>query len=222
MAYSILIAEDDPSIAGLIKMALEASGYSCRVAADGDEAFRAIEAAEYHLGLLDIMLPARSGLDLLDAFRRKGIPVIFVTAKTSVIDRVNGLRQGAEDYITKPFDLLELTARAEVVLRRFHRIERDRLTIDDVTVDFTGRKVYKGGELINLTPKEYELLAFLLQHPNIAFSRESLLNQVWGYDYYGSTRTVDTHVLNLRSKLDLSEHIQTVHKIGYRLELTSI
>ncbi|MBY0086514.1 response regulator transcription factor [Brevibacillus sp. M2.1A] len=218
MAYSILIAEDDPSISELIKMTLGASGYVCKVSSDGNTALNDLEEKEYHLALLDIMLPGVDGFTLLESFKKKNIPVIFVTAKTSVMDKVQGLRLGAEDYITKPFDLLELLARVEVALRRSHQVVLETLTVGDVTVDYHSRKVYKSNQLVTLTPKEYELLEFLLHNPNIAFSRESLLNQVWGYDFYGSTRTIDTHILNLRTKLGLSDHIHTVHKIGYRME----
>lgn len=218
MVYSIVIAEDDPSISELIKMTLNGSGYDCKVASDGNMAMQCIQEGEYDLALLDIMLPEIDGFTLLEAFKQKNIPVIFVTARTSVMDKVQGLRLGAEDYITKPFDLLELLARVEVALRRKNHDTPETLTIGEVTVDCTSRKVYKDEQTVTLTPKEYELLEFLLHNPNIAFSRESLLNQVWGYDFYGSTRTIDTHILNLRTKLGLSNYIHTVHKIGYRLE----
>lgn len=219
MAYSVLIAEDDSSIAELLRMALTASGYQCSTASDGNLARQSIEQESYHLALLDIMLPELDGYQLLEVCRRKDIPVIFITAKTSVLDRVHGLRMGAEDYITKPFDLLEVLARVEVALRRRDHDPSEILSIDDVAVDCSSRQVFKAGELMALTPKEYELLEFLLQNPNIAFSRERLLAQLWGYDFYGNTRTVDTHILNLRTKLGLSSAIKTVHKIGYRLEL---
>ncbi|RNB78095.1 DNA-binding response regulator [Brevibacillus nitrificans] len=219
MAYSILLAEDDSSIAKLLHMALTASGYCCRIAEDGHRAKQLLVDGRYDLALLDIMLPGLDGYQLLDICKENDVPVIFVTAKTNVTDKVHGLRLGAEDYIAKPFELLEVLARVEVVLRRRTSETGERLLVADVQVDCIGRKVYKMGELITLTPKEYELLAFLLQNPNIAFSRESLLRQVWGYDFYGSTRTVDTHILNLRTKLGLSNYIQTVHKVGYRLEL---
>lgn len=219
MAYSILVAEDDPSIAELIKMTLSASGYDCQVASDGNMARQYCDEGEYHLALLDIMLPGMDGYELLEVFKQKDLPVIFVTARTGVLDKVRGLRLGAEDYITKPFDILELLARVEVALRRLNNDLLEVLTIGDVKVDCNSHKVFKGGKPVTLTPKEYELLEFLLHNPNIAFSRESLLSHVWGYDFYGSTRTVDTHILNLRSKLGLSDSIHTVHKMGYRLEL---
>lgn len=219
MSYSILIAEDDLSIAELMKMALVASGYDCKIATSGSAAKQYIEEYTFNLALLDIMLPEIDGYRLLELLKPKKIPAIFVTAKANILDKVQGLRLGAEDYITKPFELLELLARVEVALRRYndHRVEE--FHIDDVKIDCSSRRVYKNNREVTLTPKEYELLEFLLRNPNIAFSRESLLNQVWGYDYYGGTRTVDTHILNIRTKLGLSDHIQTVHKIGYRLEL---
>lgn len=219
MAYSILLAEDDPSIAELLQLALTASGYHCKIAGDGHIAKQLLGDGGYDLALLDIMLPGLDGYQLLDICKEKHVLVIFVTAKASVLDKVHGLRLGAEDYIAKPFELLEVLARVEVALRRRVQETEEMLLIGDVKVDCIGRKVYKANELITLTPKEYELLAFLLQNPNIAFSRDSLLSQVWGFDFYGSTRTVDTHILNLRTKLGLSSYIQTVHKVGYRLEL---
>lgn len=218
MSYSILLAEDDPSIAELIRMTLTAAGYNCDIVSDGNVAKQFIKQRTYHLALLDIMLPEIDGYKLLEICKEENLTAIFITAKTSILEKVHGLRIGAEDYITKPFDLLELLARVEVALRRLVTYKTEKLTIADITIDRNSHKVMKAGEFITLTPKEYELLEFLLQNPNIAFSRESLLNQVWGYDFYGSTRTVDTHILNLRTKLRLSNFIKTVHKIGYRLE----
>lgn len=219
MAYTILVAEDDPSIAELVQLTLTASGYRCRVAPNGNQAAQELEQGGIHLALVDIMLPGLDGYAVLELCKQRKISVIFVTAKTSVMDKVRGLRMGAEDYITKPFDLSELLARVEVALRRLGTAEVPLLAVEEVTVDCGSRQVFKRGQPVTLTPKEYELLVFLLQNPNIAFSRESLLDQVWGYDYYGSTRTVDTHILNLRTKLGLGQRLQTVHKLGYRLEL---
>ena len=217
MKYRILIVEDDLAIAELEKMTLNASGYNCQIASDGNIAMKHIEETGYHLALLDIMLPGVDGYKLLEILKQKNIPVIFVTARVNILDKVQGLRLGAEDYITKPFEPLELLARVEVALRRLSH-PSEIFAIGDVKVDCSSRMVYKGGRLITLTPKEYELLVFLLNNPNIAFSRESLLNHVWGYDFYGNTRTVDTHILNLRTKLGLADSIQTVQRMGYRLE----
>lgn len=219
MAYTIIVAEDDPSIAGLIQLTLTASGYTCRIAPNGHQAAKELELGGIDLALVDIMLPGLDGYAVLEMCKQRQIPVIFVTAKTSVMDKVYGLRMGAEDYITKPFDLSELLARVEVALRRIEKEDVSLLSVEEVTVDCSRRQVFKRGQPVTLTPKEYELLVFLLQNPNIAFSRESLLNQVWSYDYYGSTRTVDTHILNLRTKLGLGQRLQTVHKLGYRMEL---
>jgi DNA-binding response OmpR family regulator len=219
MAYTILVAEDDQSIAELVQLTLTASGYLCRVAPNGNQAEQELDQGGIHLALVDIMLPGLDGYAILELCIQRQIPVIFVTAKTSVMDKVRGLRMGAEDYITKPFDLSELLARVEVALRRIGTKDVPLIAVEEVTVDYGRRQVFKRDQPVTLTPKEYELLVFLLQNPNIAFSRESLLNQVWGYDYYGSTRTVDTHILNLRTKLGLGQRLQTVHKLGYRLEL---
>ncbi|KKO52451.1 response regulator transcription factor [Paenibacillus sp. DMB20] len=219
MAYSILVAEDDPSISELINMTLSSSGYECTIVQDGSLALRALDEKAFDLALLDIMLPEMDGYALLEAYQARKIPVIFVTAKAGVADKVRGLRLGAEDYITKPFEVLELLARVEVVLRRVEREPTETLSVKDVTLDAGSRKIFKNGQQVTVTPKEYELLEFLMKNPNIAFSRESLLNEVWGYDFYGNTRTVDTHVLNLRTKLGLSDCIHTIHKLGYRMEL---
>jgi len=215
--HLILIAEDDLSIAELERITLATSGYDCKVATDGNIALELINEYDFSLALLDIMLPGVDGYNLLEILKDRNIPAIFVTAKINIMDKVKGLKLGAEDYITKPFEPLELLARVEVALRRLDS-SSDTYIIKNIRVDCKSHNVYKDGQLVALTPKEYELLEFLLNNPNIAFSRESLLKHVWGYDFYGSTRTVDTHILNLRNKLGLADKIQTVHKMGYRLE----
>lgn len=215
--FTILVAEDDPQIAGLVQMTLEIAGHQVIVSNDGCCALEQIQGGGFDLALLDIMLPNVSGYELLGALRERSIPGIFVTAKTEVKDRVQGLRLGAEDYIVKPFEPIELLARVETALRRL-RPANETLKVGNVSVLPESRTVLLSGGEVPVTPIEYELLEFLLRHKNIAYSREQLLDIIWGYDYYGGTRTVDVHIQRLRSKLDLNHSIKTVHKLGYRLE----
>lgn len=215
--YCVLLAEDDPQIAGLISMTLEIAGYQCIWKRNGTEALDQIHEGGFELALLDVMLPGIDGYGLLNELKRKNVPAIFVTARAEVQDRVAGLRMGAEDYIVKPFEPLELLARVEAALRRLPEEERT-LSIGDVSVIPTSHTVLYKGEPVQLTPLEYSLLEFLIRHKNIAYSREQLLDAIWGYDFYGNTRTVDMHVQKLRVKLGLEDRIRTIHKMGYRLE----
>jgi DNA-binding response OmpR family regulator len=215
--YTILIAEDDAAITGLIEMTLQIAGYKCLLASDGEKALSIIKEKKPDLALLDIMLPKVDGYGLLEEVRKHNIPALFVTAKTNVAERVHGLRLGADDYITKPFETLELLARVEAVLRRAYGNDLT-LTVGHITLNPQSRTVIMDGEPIELAPKEYELLEFFIRHKNIAYSRDQLLDAVWGFDFYGNTRTVDMHVQKLRRKLRLEENIKTVNKIGYRLE----
>ncbi len=216
MFFHILVVEDDSSIANLIAAALQLRHYEVTVSSRGDEAARIVEGQSFDLVLLDVMLPGMDGYELLEIMKRRQIPVIFVSAKGELSDRVYGLNYGAEDYITKPFEPLELLARVDVVLRR-QKPQEEKRRLGDVEVDVSGRTVTLCGERVELTRMEYNLLEFLMSHPNMVFSREKLLDCVWGYDYMGSTRTVDMHIKNLRSKLGLGSYIQTVYKIGYKL-----
>ena len=212
----ILIIEDEEPISELIKINLSMIGYEVEQAMDGEEGLNCVKSNHYDLVILDIMLPKIDGYQLLPKILEKNIPVILLTAKDSLKDRVTGLNMGAEDYITKPFEGIELIARVKVVLRR--GIKEDKMKgFEDVQVSYDRRKVYKAGMDIELTPKEFELLRVLIENKGIALSREKLLQMVWEYDYEGNTRTVDMHVQRLRNKLD-TDKIQTVYKLGYRLE----
>lgn len=214
----ILIVEDEPPISGLIQMNLKRSGYECDVAFDGEQAADKIEQNRYDLILLDIMLPKINGYELIDYIRPLEIPVIFITAKNDLQDRVKGLKLGAEDYIVKPFEIVELLARVEVVLRRYKKTNTV-INIEDVSIDTEARRVTKNGVPVDLTIKEYDLLLLLVRNPGIALFRETLFERVWGYDYIGETRTLDSHVQRLRRKLGWDDKIKTVYKIGYRLDL---
>lgn len=217
----ILIVEDDDSIAKLIQMSLGKNGYHCECAGDGLQASEMIEARLYDLVLLDIMLPKINGFELLEYIREFDIPVIFITAKSDVADRVKGLRLGADDYIVKPFDLSELTARAEAVLRRYHKKERF-IRLGSIEVDTESRTVTKNGEPVELTLKEYDLLLLFARNKGIALYRETIYERVWDEPYLGDTRTVDLHVQRLRKKLEFSEEIQSVYKVGYRLKAEAL
>ena len=212
----ILIVEDEYPINNLISKNLTLTGHECLSAYDGLTAIELIQSTQSDLIILDVMLPGLSGFDLIKLIG--DIPVIFVTAKSGLEDRLKGLSLGADDYIVKPFAMQELLARVSVVLRRTKR-EENTISFDDLTVDMGSRKVYRRGEKINLTPKEYALLEVLITHRNLALSREKLISMVWTYDYEGDTRTVDVHIQQLRQKLGLKERIKTIYKVGYRFEL---
>lgn len=214
----ILIVEDEVLISNLIKINLEDAGYQCVCAFDGQEAADLIENQAFDLVLLDIMLPKINGFELMDYIRSFETPVIFLTAKSDVKDKVKGLKLGAEDYLTKPFEIIELLARVETVLRRYHKNE-ELTQIFDVTINTRSRIVQKEGETINLTVKEYEVLLLFVQNKNIALFRDRIYEKVWGDDYLGDSRTVDLHVQRMRKKLGWEDKIVPVYKIGYRLEV---
>lgn len=213
----ILIVEDERPIANLIDMNLTACGYRCSCTYDGLSAADLIEQNHYDLILLDIMLPGCSGYDLLPQIRPTGTPVIFITAMDSVADRVAGLRAGADDYLCKPFEIVELIARVETVLRRSGKMD-DLITEDDVTIDMRSMIVTKAGQPVQLTKKEFELLLLFIRNKNIALFRETIYERVWESDYLGDSRTVDLHVQRLRKKLGWQEKLTAVYKVGYRLE----
>ena len=213
--YKILAVEDSPAILNLIRMSLEDAGYLCVCAEDGVQAADLLEERQFDLVLLDVMLPDGSGLELCPI--SLGIPVIFLTAKTDVNDKVKGLRLGAEDYLTKPFEILELLARVETVLRRYGK-EARLLRFEDVEADTLSRTVRKAGIPVKLTVKEYELLLLFLRNPGIALFRDRIYQLVWGGEYSGDSRTVDLHVQRLRKKLQWEGKLFAVYKIGYRLE----
>lgn len=214
----ILIVEDERPISELIRLNLSDAGYACTCAYDGEQAATLLENNVYDLILLDVMLPKINGYELFEYIRPFEIPVIFLTAKAHVNDRVKGLRLGAEDYIVKPFEIIELLARVETVLRRYHKTTQI-LQVYDVTVDTLSRIVKKKNIQVNLTVKEYDLLVLFLQNPNIALFRDRIYERVWGEPYMGDSRTVDLHVQRMRKKLGLEEKIVPVYKIGYRLEV---
>ena len=213
----ILIVEDDQTISKLIAASLSISGYESVPCFDGNEAVHMVRNEEFDLILLDIMLPGLDGFQVMEKIRETGTPVIFLTAMGDVSDRVKGLKSGAEDYSVKPFEPLELLARIEIVLRRFNR-EQKNLSFRDITVNMEERSVRRGSEIIDLTPKEYDLLVLFLKHQNVALSRDKILMDVWECSANIETRTVDNHVQRLRKKLGLEDCLKTVFKVGYRLE----
>lgn len=213
----ILIVEDDHQIAELIRVNLVSGGYVCTCVHDGDAAADLLERRRFDLILLDVMLPGIDGYELMEYIRPLEIPVIFLTAKTQVNDIVKGLRLGAEDYLAKPFDILELTARVETVLRRYNKKD-DVLTCGDIRVDLLSHTVTKDGREVKLTVKEYELLLLFIRNKNIALFRDRIYESVWKEEYMGNSRTVDLHVQRLRRKLGWEDKISAVYKIGYRLE----
>lgn len=213
----ILIVEDEEAIANLIRINLMAEGYQCTCAYDGKTGADHIESEVYDLILLDIMLPEIDGYELLEYIRPMGTPVIFLTAKGSVNDRIRGLKLGADDYIVKPFQVGELIARVEAVLRRYGR-GGARLSFADVEIDIASRTVNKAGHPVELTVKEFDLLVELVQNKNVALYRERLYEKVWGEVFVGDTRTLDSHIQRLRKKLNWDKYIRTVFRVGYRLE----
>jgi len=213
----ILIVEDEEPIANLIEMNLVAEGYQCICAFDGKVAADFIEKEKFDLILLDIMLPEINGYELLEYIKPLGVPVIFLTAKSEVDDRIKGLKLGADDYISKPFQIGELLARVEAVLRRYGNVGKN-LFLGDVEVEMKSRVVYKAGVPVELTVKEFDLLVELIQNKNVALYRDKLYKKVWGEAYMGDTRTLDSHIQRLRKKLDWDNYIKTVFRVGYRLE----
>lgn len=214
----VLIVEDEISIAKMIAMNLKVAGYETKMFHDGREAAEALEEEHaYDIALLDVMLPGMDGFALFEIVRTYEIPVIFLTAKDDINSKIQGLQGGAEDYIVKPFDMLELMVRMEKVLERTKKLG-DVIRILDVEINFLEHTVRKNGEEVLLKPMEFDLLCVLARNKNIAISREELLRRVWGVDYLGETRTVDVHIGQLRKKLSLNDNIKTISKMGYRLE----
>ena len=215
---NILVVEDEKPIANLIKMSLTKAGYSCPCIYDGLAAADILEENPFDLVLLDIMLPGASGYDVLEYIKPLKIPVIFITAKNSLNDRVMGLKMGAEDYIVKPFEIVELLARIEVVLRRYNKLNTT-IAIRDLMIDTVAMSVTKNGREVPLTKKEYELLLLFAQNPGVALYRETIYERIWGGDYPCDSRTVALHVQRMRKKLGLEDCLKTINKIGYRLEI---
>jgi DNA-binding response OmpR family regulator len=217
---NVLIVEDDPSINELLYRNLSLVGHRCTRSYDGNEALAHLEETQFDIILLDILLPGTDGLNLMQRRPDKETPVIMLTARSSLSDKIKGLTLGADDYIVKPFETLEVIARIEAVLRRTKRHD-STFSIDDVTVDFNSREVHYCGETAELTPQEYALLEALIINRNLALSRDKLLKLAWGFDYLGDTRTVDVHIQKLRKKLGLADRLKTIYKLGYRLETRS-
>lgn len=216
---NILIVEDEKPISDLIKLSLKGAGYFCSCAYDGETAADMIEENRYDLILLDIMIPYIDGFELLEYIKPFGIPVIFITAMNSIDDRVKGLKMGAEDYIVKPFEVIELLARVEVVLRRFHKTS-DIIQINDkLTINLKQHVVRYDEQEVALTPKEYDLLVLFAQNPNVALYRETIYERVWGGNLEYTSKTVDLHVQRLRKKAHIENMIKAVNKVGYRLEM---
>lgn len=214
----ILVVDDEKPICDLIDINLSAAGYHCKTVQDGLEAIDMIENEKFDLILLDVMLPGADGYDIMEYIRPLKIPVIFITAKHEVKDRVKGLKLGAEDYLVKPFDVVELVARVEVVLRRFNKTQK-LLSAGDVTVDMEARKVTKAGKPVVLTNKEYGLLVLFIQNKNVALFKETLYEKVWEDEYIADSRTLELHVQRLRKKMGWENNLVAVYKVGYRLEL---
>ena len=214
----ILIVEDERPIADLIQLSLEGEGYHCTCVYDGITAADLITNRQFDLILLDVMLPGASGFELMDYIRPTGMPVIFLTAKANVDDRVRGLHLGADDYLAKPFEIVELQARVEAVLRRYKKLDR-MLDIGGLEIDTYSRTVRRDGAEIALTKKEFDLLLLFARNPNIALYRETIYERVWESDYMGDSRTVDLHIQRLRKKVGWVQQLKAVYKIGYRLEL---
>ena len=223
----ILIAEDEPPIANLIRAALDGPDYRCAWAADGLSACDRLEREPFDLVLLDIMLPGLDGWSVCRKIRETSkAPIIMLTAKGELEDKVNGLEMGADDYITKPFEAKEVVARVHAVLRRFGEEEQPekRLTFDRLVVNLDSYELLVNGKRVDTPPKELELLYHLAAAPNRVFTRNQLLDEVWGFDYFGDSRTVDVHIKRLREKLEGVSgqwSLKTVWGVGYKFEVTS-
>lgn len=214
----ILIVDDEKPICDLIDLNLSSAGYHCTSVQDGLKAIDLIEKEAFDLVLLDIMLPGADGYDVMEYIRPLGIPVIFITAKHEVKNRVKGLKLGADDYLVKPFDVVELVARVEAVLRRYNKAEQ-RLEAGDVEVDVDARRVTRAGQPVELTNKEFGLLLLFMRNKNVALFRETLYEKVWEGEYFADSRTLDLHVQRLRKKLGWEHNLVAVYKVGYRLEV---
>ncbi|MGG5736653.1 MULTISPECIES: response regulator transcription factor [Bacillus cereus group] len=220
--YKVLVVDDESDMRQLVGMYLDNFGYEWGEAENGKEALQKLENDHYDFVVLDIMMPEMDGLSVCKEIRKTSdVPIIFLTAKGEEWNRVNGLRMGADDYIVKPFSPGELIARMEAVLRRYTKQEQqEEIQFGPILINEKSRRIETDGQVVSLTVKEFDLLYFLCQHNGQVFSREQLLEKVWGYDYAGSTRTVDTHVKTMRLKLGESgNYIQTVWGVGYKFEV---
>ncbi len=224
-APRILLVEDEPSLVVTLTDRLEAEGYRVETSGDGEEALARAAAGAFDLVILDVMLPGRNGFDVCRDLRQRGlqVPVLMLTARAQVVDRVVGLKLGADDYLTKPFEMLELLARVEALLRRARTPIAPSVgayAFGDVQVDFRRAEVSRSGQALALSALEYKLLRYFVENRGQVLSREELLDRVWGYDAAAQTRTVDVHVASLRQKVEPNpsrpQHIVTVHRLGYK------
>jgi len=224
-APRILLVEDEPSLVVTLTDRLEAEGYRVEASGDGDEALARAAAGAFDLVVLDVMLPGRNGFDVCRDLRQRGlqVPILMLTARAQVVDRVVGLKLGADDYLTKPFEMLELLARVEALLRRARTPIAPSVgayAFGDVQVDFRRAEVRRAGQALALSALEYKLLRYFVENRGQVLSREELLDRVWGYDAAAQTRTVDVHVASLRQKVEPNpsrpQHIVTVHRLGYK------
>jgi len=220
---NILIVEDDPAMSVALRDGFEFEKYTVDMAADGEEGLRLATHGDHDLIVLDVMLPKKSGLDVCKDLRREGrqTPIIMLTARGQEIDKIVGLKLGADDYVTKPFSFMELLARVEAVLRRMSRTTAgDEFSFGEITLDFKTYQAAKTGVPLDLTPREFRILRYFIDHSDQVVSREALLNHVWGYDSSAFTRTVDTHMARLRQKIENvpaePRHLITVHRVGYK------
>ena len=222
---SVLIADDDKNICELIRLYLEKEGYSVTSVYDGEMALLSAMRQDYSVIILDIMMPKKDGIEVLKEIRKKSnVPVIMLTAKGETVDKVLGLEFGADDYIVKPFEPKELIARIKAILRRveFDSESTQMVNYENLSIDMNTYELKIADEVIAIPPKELELLNFLCSHPNKVFTRDQLLNEVWGYDYYVDSRTVDVHVKRLREKIDGKSdkwELKTVWRVGYKFEV---
>lgn len=214
----ILVVEDELPISNLLTMSLSKAGYFCEAVFDGIEAANLIDQEQFDLILLDVMLPGTDGFELMSYIKPMQTPVIFITAKNAVSDRVKGLRMGAEDYIVKPFEIAELMARVEGVLRRNHKLQ-ETIQICGLIINTSSLTVKRGDKEIPLTKKEFDLVLLFAQNPGIALYRDTIYERVWGSDYRGDSRTVDLHVQRMRKKVGWEHCLNTVYKVGYRLNV---
>lgn len=219
----ILIVEDDPAMSVALRDGFEFEQYNVEMANDGEDGLRLANRGDHDLIVLDVMLPKKSGLDVCKELRQNGsrTPVIMLTARGQEIDKIVGLKLGADDYVTKPFSFMELLARVEAVLRRVQRTTAgDEFEFGDIRLDFRTYQASKSGGSIELTPREFRILRYFIDHAEQVVSREALLNHVWGYDSSAFTRTVDTHMARLRQKVESTpsepRHLLTVHRVGYK------
>jgi len=221
---NILIIEDEHDLANIIKNYLVKEQYSAEIVSSGEYALMEIERYKPHMILLDIMLPAKDGLEILRQIRMNSIiPVIIISAKETELDRILGLKIGADDYMTKPFSIKELVARVAALFRRvdayrFTQTEHNRLQFGNISIDILSRTVTKNDEAVNLTPKEFDLLTFLAEHPRQVLSKEQIYDHVWGLTEYGDINTITIHIQKIREKLGCEHGITTIRGIGYRLD----